>query len=138
MNWKLIGQLSLFGLAMAFATVYIVPSNIEPLLWLVIFAVCAFAIARGAPGRVFLHGLLLGIANCVWIVAVHVLLFDTYLTHHPAEAAMMKSMPMPGSPRLMMAVVGPIVGVVSGVVIGLFSMLAAWILKRKRSTAPAT
>jgi len=46
MNWKLILQLSLFGLAMAFATVFVVPSNIEPLLWLPIFVICAYLIAK--------------------------------------------------------------------------------------------
>jgi uncharacterized membrane protein len=33
MNWKLIFLLSLFGLAMAIATVFVIPSNIEPLFW---------------------------------------------------------------------------------------------------------
>ena len=55
MNWKLIVLLSLFGLAMAIATVFVVPSNVEPLLWLVIFVACAWWIARGAPGKYFLH-----------------------------------------------------------------------------------
>jgi hypothetical protein len=30
MNWKLIIQLSMFGLAMGIATVFVIPSNIEP------------------------------------------------------------------------------------------------------------
>ena len=134
MNGRLIGQLSLFGLAMAFATVFVVPSNVEPLLWLVIFLVCAYFIARGAPGKFFLHGLRLGIANSVWITAVHISLFDAYVAHHAKEAEMMKSMPT--SPRLMMAIVGPIVGVVSGCVIGLLALAAAWFLKRGRREAP--
>jgi len=75
MNWKLILQLSLFGLAMAFATVYVIPSSVEPFLWLPIFVLCAWLIAKRAPGKVFLHGLLLGIMNSIWITAAHVLLF---------------------------------------------------------------
>ena len=141
MNGKLILQLSLFGLVMAFATVFVVPSNLEPLLWLPIFVICAYLIAKRAPGRPFLHGLLLGIMNSVWITAVHVALFDPYLAHHAREAETMKSMPMPVSPRVMMACVGPIVGVVSGVVIGLLALAAAWIIKRgSRGTtgAPAS
>ena len=46
MNWKLIFGLSLFGLAMAFATVFVIPSNVEPLFWLAIFIVCAVVIAK--------------------------------------------------------------------------------------------
>ena len=73
MNWKLIFQLSLFGLAMGIATVYVIPSKIEPAFWLVIFLYCAYAIAKCSGGKNFLHGLLLGIANSIWITAAHVL-----------------------------------------------------------------
>ena len=69
MNWKLVFQLSLFGLAMALATVFWIPSRLEPFFWLVIFLLSASLIATRAPSRPFLHGLLLGIANCVWITA---------------------------------------------------------------------
>ncbi|SRR5258706_9374531 len=135
MNGKLILLLSLFGLAMGIGTVFVIPSNVEPVLWLVIFVVCAILIARGAPRRVFVHGLLLGLANCVWVTGAHVLFFDAYIAHHAREAEMMKSMPLP--PRPMMLVVGPIVGVISGVVIGLFAWIASLILKRGRSAAGA-
>ena len=136
MNWKLVVQLSLFGLAMAFATVFVVPSNVEPMLWLPIFVICAYLIAKHAPGKHFLHGLTLGIANSVWITGAHVLLFDAYLAHHAREAEMMKSMPMPLPPRLLMAIVGPCVGVASGVVIGLFALVAAWLVRRGGQAAP--
>ena len=41
MNRKLIFSLSLFGLAMAFGTVYVLASNVEPIFWAAIFLVCA-------------------------------------------------------------------------------------------------
>ena len=95
MNWKLILQLSLFGLAMGIATVFLIPSKIEPLFWLVIFIVCAYIIAKQAPGNHFAHGLLVGIMNSVWITAAHILLFDQYVANHQQEAEMMKSLPCP-------------------------------------------
>src|SRR5262249_40870496 len=136
-NWKLILQLSLFGLAMAFATVYVIPSSVEPFLWLPIFVLCAWLIAKRAPGKVFLHGLLLGIMNSIWITAAHVLLFDAYMAHHAREAAMMQSVQMPAAPRVMMLIIGPCVGVVSGIVIGLFAMVAAWLGRHGVKAAPA-
>lgn len=51
MNWKLIFQLSLFGLAMAFATVTWIPSNIEPIFWLAIFIICAYLIATKCSAK---------------------------------------------------------------------------------------
>jgi len=53
MNKKLIFRLSIFGLAMAFATVYFIPSNIEPLCWLAIFILCAYLIAKNCTENTF-------------------------------------------------------------------------------------
>ena len=129
LNFGLILRLSLFGLAMAIATVFVIPSNIEPLFWLAIFVVCALLIARRCSEKHFLHGFLVSLVNCVWITTFHILLFGSYLTRHPQEAAMMKSMPLPDSPRLMMLMTGPVVGVASGVVLGLFAFLASKLVK---------
>src|ERR1700739_3488567 len=123
MNFKLIFFLSLFGLAMAIATVYVIPSNIEPVFWLVIFIVCAYLIAKNCDQKYFLHGFLTSLANCVWITTIHVLLFNTYIDNHAQEASSMASMPAPmnNHPRMMMLIIGPVVGVVSGLVLGLFA-----------------
>lgn len=138
MNWKLIGLLSLFGFAMGIATVFVISSNIEPLCWLVIFLFCAYVIAKWSPGRHFLHGLLLGLANSVWITASHILLFDRYLAGHAREAAMMNSIPMHDAPKLMMGITGPIVGLISGVVLGLFAVVAGKLVKPSRGGVAAT
>ena len=137
MNWKLIFGLSLFGLAMAFATVFIISATLEPFFWLVIFIVVALVIARSRPDRAFVHGLLVGIVNSVWITCAHIVLFDQYIAKHPKDAAMMKSMPMPVSPRVMMAVVGPIIGVITGAVIGVLAYLAVKLFKTRTSSASA-
>ena len=131
MNRKLIFQLSLFGLAMAFATVYFIPSNIEPFCWFTIFIVCAYFIAKNCTSKYFLHGLYVSLLNAVWITTAHILLFKTYIFNHPQEAAMINKMPMPDSPRLMMLMTGPVVGVVSGLVLGLFAFIVSKIMKKK-------
>ena len=65
MNWKLIFQLSLFGLVMAVATVFWIPSNIEPAFWLVIFLACAYLVAKNISGKYFLYGFLVSISKIV-------------------------------------------------------------------------
>ena len=137
MNWKLILQLSLLGLAMGLATVFVIPSSVEPLFWLVVFVVSAYLIATRGSGKYFAHGLLVGIANSVWVTAAHVVFFDRYIANHPREAAMMTSMPLPDSPRLMMTLVGPVIGAVSGILIGLFAVLATKIVGRPRASLSA-
>jgi hypothetical protein len=126
MNWKLIFQLSLFGLIMACATVALIPEKIEPAFWLVIFVFCAWVIAKAAPGKYFLHGLLVSLVNCVWITAIHFFFYDSYTAHHPDMAAMYTGI----HPRRMMLVYGPLFGLMFGVVLGLFSFIASKIVKK--------
>jgi hypothetical protein len=115
MSWKLVFGLSLFGLAMAFATVFVISSSIEPFAWLGIFVLCAVIIAKRAPGKYFLHGLCVSLLNSVWITGAHIALFDKYAAGHAREVAMAAQM---GSPKVMMAITGPIVGLASGLVLG--------------------
>ena len=135
MNWKLIFQLSLFGLAMGAGTVFFIGSSIEPALWLVIFFLCAYIIARNHPHKPFAHGVFLGLANSVWVTGSHIMFFDRYIAGHQREAEMVKSMPLPDSPRLMMALVGPVIGIISGVIIGVLALIAVKLLKASRPTA---
>lgn len=131
MNWPLVFKLSLFGLAMAILTVFVIPAAVEPIFWLVIFIVCALIIARQGGGHNFIHGLLLGIVNSVWITVAHVMFFDQYIAKHQAEAQAFANLPI--APRVMMAIVGPIVGVVSGIVIGILAVIAAKLFRTNPS-----
>jgi hypothetical protein len=124
MNWKLILQLSLFGLVMGVGTVWVIPSALEPFLWLVVLVVSAYLIATRAANRYFLHGVAVGLANSVCVTGAHVLWFSQYIANHPREAAMMQSMPLPTHPRLMMVITGPVIGLISGIIIGLFAVIA--------------
>ncbi len=125
----LVLKLSLFGLAMGVATVFVIPSSIEPLFWLAIFVACAVVIAKRAPGKHFVHGFLVSLANSVWITGAHIALAGSYLARHPDEAAMMAKMPLPDSPRLMMLMTGPAIGIASGLVLGLFAFVAGKFVK---------
>ena len=130
MNKNLIFKLSLFGLAMAFATVFVIPSKIEPLFWLAIFIICAYVIAKQCMEKYFLHGFLVSILNSVWITAAHVGFYATYMTNHPEMIEMNSKLPLPTHPRLMMLLMGPIFGAGFGLVLGLFSFIASKLVKK--------
>ena len=57
------------------------------------------------------------------------ILFDAYIANHAQEAEMMAKLPL--APKVMMLCTGPIVGVVSGLVLGLFAVIARKIVGRK-------
>ncbi len=124
MNWKLVLQLSLFGLAMGIATVFAIPSNLEPLFWLAIFVVCAAIISKQCRKWYFLHGLMVSVVNSVWVTSAHVLLFSEYSARHSAEIEMMARLPMGDSPRLLMILLFPVSGIAFGLILGLFSYAA--------------
>lgn len=131
MNYKLIFRLSLYGLFMGIATVSWIPSSLEPVCWLLIFMVCAYSIALKSSGKYFMTGFWVSIANCVWITAAHIILYQTYLANHPQEVQMMAKMPAPDSPRLMMLLTGPVIGIISGLVLGLFAFIGSKIMQKK-------
>ncbi len=131
MNWKLIFQLSVFGLIMAFGTISLIPQNFEFLFWLVIFAFCGTVIAKAAGGRYFLHGFIVSLVNSVWITSIHVIFYSTYTAHHPDIAKMTESLPLSNHPRLLMVLMAPIYGVLFGLILGLFSFISAKIFKSK-------
>lgn len=135
MNWKLIFSLSLFGLAMAFGTVYVIASNVEPIFWSAIFLVCALVIAKRAPRAHFLHGLLVGIVNSIWVTGAHVSLFGRYVAGHHREVAMMASMPLATHPRVMMLIVGPVIGAISGAIMGMLALVLSKLVTRRPATA---
>jgi hypothetical protein len=130
MNWKLLIQLSVFGLIMAGATVSLIPEKIEPVFWLVIFIFCGVVCARQATGKYFLHGFVLSLLNAVWIVVVHCIFITSYSLNHP-DTANMKNIPpsMAIHPRLLMLIFGPIFGAVFGVIQGLFFFIISKIVK---------
>ena len=132
MNLKLIIQLSAFGLIMALGTISLIPQQIEPVFWIIIFIICAWVIAKAAPGKYFLHGFLVSLVNCVWIIAAHTIFYDTYIANHPSVALMNNDAPvgMASHPRLVQAIFGALIGVISGVVLGLFSVIASKFVKK--------
>jgi hypothetical protein len=132
MNWKIIVQLSLFGLIMAFGSIALIPQNIEPAFWLIIFGFCALVIAKVCAGKYFLHGFLVSMVNCIWITAVHIYFYQTYINHHAAMANMGQNMPsfLSIHPRLTMLIIGPVFGVLSGIILGLFALVASKIVKK--------
>jgi len=133
MNWKIIFQLSAFGLIMACATVALIPEKFEPFFWLVIFGFCAYVIAKVCPGKYFLHGFLVSMVNCIWITGIHVIFRETYVAHHPQMASMSVGMPpyLAIHPRLAMVLMGPIFGVMFGIILGLFSIVASKLVRKE-------
>jgi hypothetical protein len=134
MNWKLLFRLSLFGLAMALATVTLIPTKIEPVFWLAIFIACAWFIAKNADRQYFWHGFVLSLINCVYITAAHVIFFHTYIGNHPEMLNMNDNLPLHNHPRILMLIMGPLFGAAFGLIQGLFSFIASKLVKKQATS----
>ena len=133
MNWRLIFALSLFGLAMAVASLFGL-GLFEFVLWPAIFIIYAWIIAIRAPGKYFLHGFLVSIVNSIWITTIHLAFFSMYGKNNPQ---MVQGTPPGMSPQVIMIVAGPLVGVVLGLIAGLFAFIASKIVKTTKLSPPA-
>jgi len=127
MNLKLCLLLSAFGLIMGIGTIYLIPSTTEPFFWLAIFLICAFLVAKHAPGRYFLHGFVVSIFNSVWVTLAHMSRFQEYAAGHPEYMKMVEGLPpgLSAHPLRLMLLIGPITGVIFGLVLGLFCWIAS-------------
>jgi hypothetical protein len=132
MNWKIVFQLSIFGLIMAFATISLIPEKIEFVFWLFVFIFSAYVIAKVCRGKYFLHGFMVSIINCIWITGAHIIFYSTYIANHPGMAKMSHDHPfLPTHPRVAMLITGPFVGIICGIIIGLFAVIASKIVAPK-------
>ena len=96
--------------------------------WLIIFIIYAWLIATRAPGKYFLHGFLVSVANSIWITAIHATFFTMYAKNNPQ---FVQSAPPGMNPRVLMVIMGPIFGVLFGLVAGLFAFIASKIVKKR-------
>ena len=130
MNWNLIVRLSFFGFLMGWASISLLSESIEVALWILIYAFCAYAIAKKCEQKHFLNGLMLSMLNSAWVTGFHVIFYKTYLSEHPAIDLMYSFLPLSGFPRLGMVMMAPVFGAFFGVFLGLFSFIASKIVDK--------
>ncbi|MBS3914091.1 MAG: hypothetical protein KG003_06300 [Bacteroidetes bacterium] len=125
--------LSLPALVMAFATVYLIPSRVEPAFWLAIFVFCAWRVARNIKGKLmqFYHGFAIAIFNSFWITVVHLSFVNDYLKLNPGMQEMYDNPAIANHPRLTMAIFGICIGIISGLVLGFFCLVAGRMQKKQ-------
>ena len=131
MKWKTILLLSLFGILMGLNSVFGIVKNIEWLLWLIIAIVSAYILNKQTKKLLVTHavitGLFMGILNAI----IQSSLFDMYLANNP-EIEGFKQWPITIEPQDFLLMAGPFMGIVYGLVIGLFALLIKKISKKRK------
>jgi hypothetical protein len=134
MNKKLIFLLSFFGISMAFISTYWITSTTAELaVWFFILLACAYSISKQCTEKIFLNGFIAGMLCSFFVTAAHIWLFDDYASHHLERMLLFGNLPL--SPRTGMAVMGLGFAVISGLALGLLSVITTKFVK---SPAPST
>jgi hypothetical protein len=137
MNWRLIFLLSLLGIAMGLASVFGLARGSDWLLWLCVGIFSAWTFARRADDELFLHGFYLGILDGVFNSTVEALFVPTYLLNNPRMVDALNDLPQGLHPTLVILIMGPIVGTVTGVAFGILAVVAGKIVRRKSPDLPS-
>lgn len=132
-------SLSALGLGMAFATIYSIPPNIEPICWVAIFLISTYFIASMAPGNYFLHGLIVCVIDCAFATVTEVLLSATYLSRHQLQVDMYaKIYDQTGlSSQQIILISRPALGVLIGILVGTLATFSSKYFAEGAVEAPA-
>jgi len=128
MNWKLIVSLSLFGVAMGLTSLFGYTQGIELFLWIIIAGICGMLLAKKVQGKLFFHGLFVGILDGALSGIVQTLFFSTYIANNAEAIARFQDGTFSLSP-LFTLMTGLVVGLVYGGFLGGVAVLMGKVMK---------
>jgi hypothetical protein len=106
------------GIIAGILSIYVVPSQVEIGLWLLLVIVLGALAQRYLNKRLFLRSFLYGVIAGVFITLIHILLITDYLTSHAEEALAMEEIGR-GSDWLTILIFAPVYWIMLGLLTGL-------------------
>ncbi len=122
MDWTLIALLSSFGIIMGVLSVKGFTQKLEPYLWFLFGVISAVVLSKNIDHKTFLHGLLIGLLWGIINGLTQSSFFDTYLLNNPSLQEGFKKTTFI-QPRYFVLITGPIIGIISGLVLGGLTLL---------------
>jgi hypothetical protein len=137
MQWTLIALLSIPGLLMGLLSVKGHTRGIEPFLWVVLAVFAALVISRTAGSRHFMHGLVVGLSWGILNGMTAAALFSIYSQHNPE---VMQRLPSGAkyAPQLMFLMAAPLIGLATGIVLGLMCWGATYLIRPAPPLTPTS
>ena len=107
---------------MGFLSVFGVIPDFEWLMWLVIAIVSGYVLNKQTKKLLFTNAVVTGIIMGVFNAVIQSVLFDTYLLTDP-QIEGLSQWPTTIEPQYFLLIAGPFIGIVYGLVIGLFALI---------------
>lgn len=122
MDWKIIIISSGIGIIMGLLSINGFTQKIEPFLWLLFGISISLVLSKNIDQKIFLHGLLIGLAWGIINGLIQSIFFDLYIANNPQlQQSYQKITFMP--PKYFVLITGAITGLITGLVLGALSML---------------
>jgi len=122
MNWTIILLLSSFGLIMGLLSIKGYTQKIEPFLWLLFGIITALVLSKNTDNKTFLHALLIGLLWGVLNGIAQSVFFDQYLANNTNLQERFKQSTFM-HPRYFVLLTGPVIGLITGLVLGGLALL---------------
>ncbi len=117
MNWFIVILLSLFGIVMGLLSVKGMTKGIEPFLWVVLGIFVVIVLAKNPVPKFFLQAFVIGLMWGILNSLMAVFFFQTYLSNNPQVVAQFQTKGGSVKPGFFL-MMGPIIGVVTGLALG--------------------
>jgi hypothetical protein len=117
MNRVLILLLSPVGIIMGLLSIKGYTQKMEPFLWLLFGIITALVLSRNTDNKTFLHALFIGLFWGVLNGVTHSVFFDQYLANNTNLQERFKQSTFI-QPRYFVLVTGPVIGLITGLVLG--------------------
>ena len=127
MNWTVILLLSTFGLIMGLLSLKGYTQKLEPFLWLLFGIITSLILSKNVDNNTFLHALIIGLFWGVLNGLTQSAFFDQYLANNENLQEGFKQSSLM-QPRYFVLVTGPIIGLITGLVLGGLTLLLKKIL----------
>lgn len=86
MNFRLVGMMALFGLAMEFTALWVVLPKFVPLVTWTTIVATSVVVARSGPRHHFVFGALVGVINCGWMFLALTFFSKPFFARSPLTA----------------------------------------------------
>jgi hypothetical protein len=116
----------LIGITIGLATVFIVPSSFEIIVWLVLAFVLSIFVKVKFKIKIYTNTFLLAALCGMFVTLTHLFFLDNYLQSHQSEIAGLDQIKIYDSYRLTLLVIAPIYWIV----LGLCSCLVLFIINK--------
>lgn len=117
MNWQLIFLLSGFGILMGILSVNGFTKKVEPFFWIVFGLFSAYVLSKNVSEKIFWHGFIVGILWGVFNGILQSTFLNIYLKNNPSYHKKYEKVKSRNY-RLYVLLVGPMLGLVTGSVLG--------------------